>query len=141
MDLLIVLVVVLFWILFIIYSRINFVGDIYCKVSVILGLVEFLVFVMFLMLVVISRYCLVIDKMVFFRIFSDFRLNMMVVIVWLFLFLISIFFYVVWLVFLEIYCFLDLVINFWYIILVLLFCFLLLFSVVFYIYIYDIFIF
>lgn len=140
-DLLTASVVVPFWILSTIHSRTNFVGDIYCKVSATLGLVELLAPAMFLMLVATSRHCSVIDKMAFPRIFSDFRSNLMAVIVWLFSFLISIPPHVAWSASPEIHCLPDLVTNSWYTTSVLSFCFLLPLSAAFYTHIYDIFIF
>ena len=140
-DLLTTLVVIPFWILSAIHSQVDFVGDIYCKISATVSLMELVAPVMFLTLIAASRHCSIVDRKAYPRIFSDSRTRMMVLIVWLFAVTICIPPHFTWPISPEVLCLPDLISNLWYTTAVLAFCLLLPLSAAFYSHVYDIFLF
>lgn len=140
-DLLTALIVIPFWILSAIHSQIDFVGDIYCKISATVSLMELVAPVMFLMLVAASRHCSIVDRKAYARIFSDSRSRLMVLLVWLFALMICIPPHFTWPVSSEVLCLPDLISNSWYATAVLVFCLLLPLSAALYSHIHDIFLF
>lgn len=140
-DLLTALIVVPFWILSAIHSQIDFVGDVYCKISATVSLLDLVAPVMFLTLVAASRHCSIVDKKAYPRIFSDSRSKVMVLLVWLLSTMISIPPHFTWPISPEVLCLPDLISNSWYTTTVLAFCLLLPLFAAFYAHVYDIFLF
>lgn len=140
-DLLTALIVVPFWILSAIHSQIDFVGDVYCKISATMSFVDLVAPVMFLTLVAASRHCSIVDRKAYPRIFSDSRSRLMVLIVWLFSLMISIPPHFTWPISPEVLCLPDLISNSWYTTAILAFCLLLPLSAAFYSHVHDIYLF
>lgn len=140
-DLLTGMIVIPFWILSAVHSQIDFVGDIYCRISATVSLVELAAPVMFLTLVAASRHCSIVDSKAFPRIFSDFRSRLMILFVWVFSLIISIPPHFTWPISPEVLCLPDLISNSWYTMAVLSFCLLLPLCAGFYSHIHDIFLF
>lgn len=140
-DLLTAVTVIPFWILSAVHNQIDFVGEIYCRISATVSLLDLVAPIMFLTLVAASRHCALVDRKAFPRIFSDTRSRLMVLFVWLLALTISIPPHFTWPISTEVLCLPDLISNSWYTTAFLAFSVILPLSAGFYSHIHDIFLF